>query len=301
MWKRFKKLLQEAGVLSIFCLLRCVSVDTSARWIAFLARHIGPYLSVTRIADKNIQKAFPHVSEKQRKQIIIGMWDNLGRVAGEFPHIKTFMQQPCRFETEGIEAVEGALRKGQPVIFFSGHYGNWEVSYLPLSQKNYPINLLGIDHGAPLINFLLDSNRINQNVRMIIKGRTGTRNLIKAIQNGEVIGALVDQYAGDGQMLPLFDMPAKTPLGLAKLAVRYKTLFVPVQVIRKGRTSRFKVIFHPAIDIPEASDQTRAAMIMMQQAHHYFEEWVRNHPEQWLWLHNRWKQKHKKEKKNSSM
>jgi len=283
------------GILFCFVygLLRLMPLRFSKAFCAFLLRTIGPKTGAEKIGAKNLAAAFPNYQEQERQTLLKQCWHNLGLVIGEFAHVPRLVAQPQRFTVQGLDKLE-PLIKNKGGIFFAAHLGNWEISYAPLAQKGYHINLIARVHQNPFLNWFIELNRNTPYVRMISRNKKGSRALIEAIRKKELIGALVDQYATDGAFIDFFNRPAKTTLGLARMAIKHNLPFIPVQVIRIQGTSTFKVIFHSPLAYDTTKDPKETAEQLMIQANQLLEQWIRQHPSQWLWLHNRWKQKPKR-------
>lgn len=283
----------EGGVITLlYGLFRLIPRPVSMAMCAALARNIGPLLPVSKkIGLSNIRQAMPGKEERFYKKTIRDCWDNLGRIVGEFPHINKILTKPENFEIVNEELFAKIVAQKRGTIFLAAHLGNWEVSPAHLLFQKVPINLIARKHANPTIEWLLTKDRSKQGVTMISRTAQGSRELLRRIREHENIGALVDQYASDGVFIPFFGRPARTTVALAKLAVKYKLPLVPVQTIRQNKKSKFKIIFHPSIVPQENISDIQAATNMMITFNKQLENWVREHPHQWLWLHNRWKVK----------
>src|SRR6202048_5012000 len=129
---RFAHRLQAWGVGLLFGAFRLLPIDWASALGGVLARRIGPYLGVSKHARDNLQRAFPELSEAEITRIVAGMWDNLGRVAAEYPHLREIrvFAPGGRVETHGFEHVDRAVAAGRRMIVFSGHIANWEIGIL---------------------------------------------------------------------------------------------------------------------------------------------------------------------------
>jgi len=129
------------GAALLFALLGCLPLDAASALGGMLGRHIGPRLSVSNRARRNLRPALPELSSPQIEGILRGMWDNLGRVAAEYPHLRHIrvFGAESRVETSGLEHLDQALAAGRRVILFGGHLGNWEIAALAAGQYGLDI------------------------------------------------------------------------------------------------------------------------------------------------------------------
>src|ERR1700730_1151167 len=129
---RFADRLEAWGAASLFGGFKVLPLDCASALGGALARRIGPFLAVSKHARRNISRAFPELSETEIGRIVTGMWDNLGRVAAEYPHLRkiSVFEPGGRVETHGFEHVDRAVAAGRRMIVFSGHIANWEIGML---------------------------------------------------------------------------------------------------------------------------------------------------------------------------
>jgi KDO2-lipid IV(A) lauroyltransferase len=286
------KLLPEAFVIiGLYLVLRLLPLDKATTICAKIAKSLGPKLKVSHVARENLKHAFPHKTTDEIEIIVKGCWENLGRVVGEFPHIPQIISDLSRVEIVNEDILKSCYHSQKPCVFIAAHLGNWELSYAPLALNNYPIHLIARVHQNPLIEKFLSFARHTPFVKMLTRNAVGSKSLIKLMKEKKHIGALLDQHASDGIMLPLFGRPARTSTALARLCYKYDGLFIPVQVERLNKKSHFRITFHPPLTTASHLDPQEAGLDMMKQANQYFEEWISQRPEQWLWLHKRWKNK----------
>jgi KDO2-lipid IV(A) lauroyltransferase len=135
---RFAHRLEAWGAGSLFGGFKALPLDCASALGGALARRIGPFLGVSKHARHNVSRAFPELSETEIARVVAGMWDNLGRVAAEYPHLAKIhvFESGGRVETHGFEHVDRAVAAGRRMIVFSGHIANWEIAMLA-----------GIQHG----------------------------------------------------------------------------------------------------------------------------------------------------------
>lgn len=268
-------------------LMRLLPIDAASYLGGLILRTFGPWLRVHRIAKQNLRLAFPDRDETWINTILHGMWDNLGRNVGEFPHLRRIMDPTTgRTQIEGAEHIHTLAKDGIGGIFFSAHLGNWELAALGAAQEGLPVHLFYRAPNNPLMRRLFSRLR-RGNGTLLPKGATGARQGVALLRKGEHIGMLVDQKMNDGIQVPFFGRPAMTAPALAQLALKYRVPIVPARMIRlKGATFRM-VISHPLIPAQEA-EHHNSVNALMQTISLMIEEWIRENPEQWLWVHRRW-------------
>src|SRR5215467_5874579 len=253
-----------------------------------LGRMIGPWLGITKRARLNIGRALPQLSQADISHIIAGMWDNLGQVAAEYPHlwrIRVF-EPGGRVETRGLEHMDRAVATGRRMIIFSGHIANWEIGVLAAVQ--YGISVAQIYRAAnnPLIDRMITRFR-GGGGELIPKGAVAARRAIAVLRSGAHLTMLADQKMNDGIPVPFFGRPAMTASALAALALRFDCDVLPARVERlKG--ARFRLTVFPPLPLPRSGDQHADVAALMTRVNQILEEWIRDRPGEWFWLHRRW-------------
>ena len=253
-----------------------------------MGRWIGPRLGITKRARTNLRDAMPGLSEAEAASIIRGMWDNLGRVAFEYPHLRRIevFATDGRVETSGLEHLDRALAAKRSVIMFSGHIGNWEIAALAGGQ--YGIDVAQIYRAAnnPLIDRMVARLRGDQG-ELIPKGTVASRRAVAALRRGGHLSLLADQKLNDGIPVPFFGRDAMTAPALALLALRFDCDVLPVRVERLTG-ARFRLTVHPPLPMPRTGERDADVAALMLAVNRTLEAWIRERPEQWFWLHRRW-------------
>jgi KDO2-lipid IV(A) lauroyltransferase len=252
-----------------------------------LTRHIGPFLGISKRARLNIRRAFPELSDDEITRIVAGMWDNLGRVAAEYPHLRQIrvFEPGGRVETHGLEHIDRAVAAGRRMIIFSGHIANWEIAMLAAVQ--YGISVAQIYRAAnnPLVDRMI--TRFRGGDELIPKGAVAARRAIAALRRGAHVTMLADQKMNDGVPVPFFGRPAMTASALAVLALRFDCDVLPARVERLGG-AHFRLTVFPPLPLPRSGDHHADVAALMGSVNQTLESWIRDRPEQWLWLHRRW-------------
>ncbi|MDE3060139.1 MAG: lauroyl acyltransferase [Pseudomonadota bacterium] len=281
--KRFKYLIETAGLAWLFAIFRMLPLD-AASWVGgFLMRAIGPLLPAHRTAANNLSLAFPAMPAQEKRRLLAAMWDNLGRTAAELPHLsgEALHRRVTLHGTENIPA------EGRPTIFFSGHLGNWELTYPLAHHRGLPVTLIYRKANNPYVDKIITRIRATQSTDMLPKGPGGSIKLARTIKSGRSLAMLVDQKMNDGISVPFFGRNAMTAPAIAEFALRYGMPLIPVRVVRV-RGCHFEAFVYPPLHYEKTGDEARDVLAIMTQINALLESWIREHPEQWFWVHKRW-------------
>ncbi len=273
-------------------LLRVLGPVAASNLFGALARGIGPLLPVSRIADYNLRTAMPELDAAARRRVVRGVWDNLGRTAGELPHIAALHETKNGpgWELVGEDTLRWLAAKDGPAIFFSGHIGNWEVLPVAAAAYGVPVSLFYRPAENKQIDALiLDLRRqaTHAEVQMFPKGAAGARQSLAHLSRGGRLAMLMDQKMNDGIEARFFGRPAMTAPALAALALRLRCPVIPAYVERIG-AARFRVTCEPPLVLPDTGNRPADVATLTQVVNDTLERWIRAKPESWLWLHRRW-------------
>jgi Kdo2-lipid IVA lauroyltransferase/acyltransferase len=286
---RWQHWLEGAGALVLFGLFRLLPLDWASATGGFLARAIGPRLGATKRARLNLQRALPHLSEAETRRVIRGMWDNLGRVVAEYPHLREIeVYAPAgRVETINTAVVDPLLARGKKLIFVSAHFGNWEIAALAATQRGLGIAQVYRAANNPLVDRLIGRFRSVIGSELIPKGSVAARRAIEALREGRHLAMLVDQKMNDGIPVPFLGRPAMTAPAVAQLALRFDCVIIPARVERLGG-ARFRLTAFAPIEISRTGDRQADTLAIMTRINAVIGDWIRERPELWFWLHRRW-------------
>lgn len=280
--------LQAVFAWGVYGLLRALPIDAASAAGGFLARAIGPLLPVSGVAQRNLCAVMPELSAADRARIIRQVWDNLGRVAGEFPHIARLTPRHGRVQLTNPEFLEREFGSAErPIIFFSGHFANWEMLPATAAHKGMPLSIIYRQANNPYVNRLYMFARRRMARAMFTKNRNGAKALLKGIKEGHPIGMLVDQKMNDGISIPLLGRPAMTAPAIAEIALKYDVPVYPVRMKRlKGAYFEMEVL--PALIVARTENHSADVKKLLTTINQQIGEWIRADPGQWLWLHRRW-------------
>jgi KDO2-lipid IV(A) lauroyltransferase len=280
--------LEAWGAALWFGAFAVLPLDWASALGGAMGRLIGPLLGISNRARRNIKRALPALSESEIADVIAGMWDNLGRVAAEYPHLKQIgvFEPGGRVETRGLDHVDRAVAAGRRMIIFSGHIANWEIAALAAVQ--YGISVAQIYRAAnnPRVDRMITRFR-GDAAELIPKGAVAARRAIATLRRGAHLTMLADQKMNDGIPVPFFGRPAMTAPALAALALRFDCDVLPARVERLGG-AHFRLTVLPPLPLPRTGDSHADAAALMAQVNAILETWIRDRPEQWFWVHQRW-------------
>jgi len=273
------------GYIFVF-LVRLLPLKFASNLGGRLGRWIGPRIGITRRARRNLGLAFPDKTPRQIEHIVEGMWENLGRFVFEYPLLDRIdMQRDV--EIVGGEHIDALRDDDKPGILFSGHFANWEIVPLVPRTRNLTTHIFYRAPNNPYVEAIFARAHLESGSTMIPKGPKGARMGLKVLGDGGHLGMLIDQKMNDGIAVPFFGRDAMTAPALAQFALKYDCPVIGGQIERLDGC-KFRVTFYPPMDIQATGNRHGDITAIMTRVNQTLEDWIRAHPEQWLWLHNRW-------------
>ncbi len=260
----------------------------------WLTRNLGPFLPEHRVAKNNLVAAFPDMGDKQRKEILTRAWDNLGRTGVEYVFLdRIFDFDPeatnsGHFEIEGIERFMAIRDSGKPAILFSAHLANWEILAVCAAAYDLDMTALFRPPNNAFVAERLDRVRRETMGDLVPTMAGAAIALSSALERGGRVGLLVDQYYHRGPGLTFFNRKARTNPLLGMLARRFECPVYGARTIRLG-DGRFRLELHGPYDLPRDESGEIDINETMQMVTSIIEGWIREHPDQWLWMHRRWR------------
>jgi KDO2-lipid IV(A) lauroyltransferase len=282
--KRLRYAIEAAGLQALLWIFAVLPVDTASALGGWIARTIGPRLAGSRKARRNLERSLPGVDADQ---VMRGMFDNLGRVIAEYPHLAEICDPKSgRVEMIGGERLQSYAKQNVPVLVVGAHIANWEVPAYYARHLGVPLASVYRAPNNPWSAQIL--NRMRSFPQQFAKGAEGARGMIKHVSNGGQLGVLIDQKMNDGVAVPFFGRDAMTAPAVAQLARKYKGAIVPMRIERLEDAARFRITFYEPLPVDDTGDRARDDATTMRRANAILEDWIRERPEQWLWLHRRW-------------
>ena len=242
------------------------------------------------IAVVNVRAAFPLRGDDECRAIVRGAFSNLGRHVLDLLRFDTMSveQMVDLVEFEGEERVERALAAGHGLIYFSGHFGFWEMQIMVHAVRHTPILMVARTLDNPLLEGLIERMRTRVGTRVI--GRQGAvRAMLRGLRQRQSVGLLIDQHLQDRSAVTIefFNRPASTTSAIAKLALRTGAPVMPVFALPLPG-GRYRLVYETLVDAPDPNDPD-AVRILTQRCTDVLEMYVRRYPELWLWMHRRWR------------
>lgn len=245
---------------------------------------IAPLAGYNRRVRDNLALVVPELPAKERKAIVGKTANNIGRQLGEMFSPEEFgeLARAVPLEGPGLSAIDSALEAGRPIVFLSGHFGNYDVMRAAAIKRGFDVGALYRRMNNPLFHDYYVNNLSMIGTPLFKRGRIGLGQMLRHLKKGGAIAALIDVRSGSGAPLTFFGKRAWTALGMAELALKYDALLVPGFCIRKPDGINFKAIVDEPIP---HSDPVQ----MTQRYNDVLEAHVRENMDQWFWVHRRWK------------
>jgi Kdo2-lipid IVA lauroyltransferase/acyltransferase len=262
----------------------------AAQFIAGLFYCLHPRLR--HVGMRNLELAFPEKTTDERKRILKGVYRSLGRLLAEVPKLPSYtLKNVDRIAVyDGLENYLAAQQRGKGVLFMTAHLGGWEIGSFVHSLHGHWLNIVVRDLDNPLLDCWV------RRLRSLHGNKTHdkdgyARGLLMAMRRGETVGALMDtnMTPPQGVFVNYFGRPACTAVGIARVAMRTGAAVVPAFTIWDKTLRKYRIRFEPAIPTVCTGNEESDAVTNTQNYTAAIEQAVRAYPDQWLWVHRRWK------------
>ena len=295
------KPISEAAVggltIALLRTTRLFDPDKTANFFGRAALFIGRRLREDRIGRENLKAAFPEKSPEEIERILAGVWDNLGRIGAEFAHLDHIWdydadqpEKPSRieFSPRSKELFDMLRDDGKPAIFFASHLGNWELPALGAVAHGLDAAILFRRPNSEAADRAIEQTRKVKMGTLIPAGRDAPFKLGQALQNGQHVAMLVDQWFTNGVDVTFFGRKTKANPTLARLV---RQVECPIHGVRIIRLPNHRFRAELCEEVKPARDASGQIDIQgtMQAVTDVVEGWAREYPDQWLWLHRRWR------------
>ena len=267
---------------------------TLSRAMAITLAHAVYWLHprLRRVGLRNLEIAFPEKSAAERRRILRGTFTSLGRQLAEFCRFPRYTRENASrvILYDGFENYDAAHRRGKGVIFLTAHFGGWELGSFFHSLSGHPLHIVVRPLDNPYLNALVDGYRTLHGARSFGK-QYFARGLIAAMRAGESVGILADQNVmpEGGVFVDFFGKTACTASGPARVALRTDAAVLPGFTVWDAQIGRYRLRFDPALPLIRTGDDEADAAANTAAFTKAIENYVRRYPEQWLWVHRRWK------------
>ncbi len=295
--------LEYIPVRLLFAILGWLPRRTAVRVGMFIGR-LGYKLAggLRRIAHRNLEIAFPEKSETERHEIARGSFENLGRVLGELTQFPRATPATLRgmiefqFDSEENKAsderktLDAERAKGRGILLVGPHLGNWEMGVFAYSALEDKLTYLA----RPLDNPLIEEFTVRLRTRFGNQPIDKNNSVSKAmaiLRDGGILGVLpdVNVLPRDGVFVPFFGKLACTTSGVAMMAMRTNAMILPMCCVWNTETEKYDVLFGKLVEQPNSGDRHRDVFEMTAAFTAEMERFIRAYPDQWLWIHRRWK------------
>jgi KDO2-lipid IV(A) lauroyltransferase len=253
------------------------------------------YLATRRwrvVARSNLEFAMPELDPVQREEVIRGVYENLGRVVLSVARMPRLTPANIGrwIQYEGFEHYQRALEKGRGVLFMTAHLGNWELSAFAHALFGNPMHVMVRPLDNPWLDRLVDRYRRRAGNQTIRKQDAGLK-VLRALRNNEAVGILIDQNTTerDRVFVDFFGRKASAGSAFVKLAQRSGAVVIPGFALWRPESGRYVLKFYPPLEWSDSGDADRDLVDNTQRCHSMLEQVIREQPEQWLWIHRRWK------------
>lgn len=280
----------EAAIFFLFmALFRVIGLEAASALGGWIGRNVFSHLPPDRVARANLAAAFPEKSETERDAIRRAMWDNLGRVVAEYPHLGKFspLGGDPRITASYPPGVTPESFRGQPLMFLSAHLANWEM--LPILGEQY-----GLDGAAvvrppnnPYIADWIARQRSLNGPGSLLAKQSAARRMFAQLRGGKALYILVDQKLREGIAVPFFGRDAMTTPAPAALALKTGARIIMAANRRTGGP-RFHATISEGPAFTPSGDEARDVLALTAAITARIEDIIRADPAQWLWIHNRW-------------
>ena len=244
------------------------------------------------VGERNLALAFPKLTIRERRRVLFGVFRSLGRQLVEFCRMTRYTPENTRdwIRTEGLDHYLAAKARGKGVLIVTGHLGAWELSSFYHSLMGYPMSMVA----RPLDNRRLDEyvNGIRcMHGNRVLNKDDFARGLLTAMRRGETVGILMDtnMTPPQGVFVEFFGKQACAASGVARVALKTGAAVLPGFMVWEKAERRYVLHFGPQLEFEKSGNAEADNLAATQQCTSAIESWIRRYPDQWLWIHRRWK------------
>jgi Kdo2-lipid IVA lauroyltransferase/acyltransferase len=257
------------------------------------------HAKLRRVGMRNLEMAFPEKSLAERKRILRGVFTSLGRQLAELCQFPRYTPENIDEVVvyDGLENYERAYARGKGVLFLTAHFGGWELSAFAHSLHGHWLHIVMRPMDNPYLNRMIEHYRTMHGNKTVAKDNF-VRGLLAAMKAGETVGILMDtnMTQPQGVFVNFFGIQACTASGLARIALRTDASVVPGLTIWDETLGKYRLRFDPALQLIRTGDLEHDIVANTQMFTTVIEEYAKKYPEQWLWVHRRWKTRPEGEK-----
>ena len=285
--KQINYFIQFIIIVILFFIFKILGYKLSSALGGKIFEIIGPLFRSKRLIQSNIKKAIPNIEFERLNKITKSMWNNYGRVFAEYMFIKDFNEGKLKnnLKIEGQDILDNIKKINKPVIFISGHLANFELMAMHIEKSGIKLSAIY----RPLNNIFL--NKIMERIRrkyickfQIKKGIAGVRKIINMLKDNYSTALMIDQRVSEGIKSNFFNKEASTTTIPAQFIRKFNAKVVPIY-IKRLKNNNFKIKIYEPITFKK--DETINSITL--HLNKILEKMIIKNPEQWIWMHNRWK------------
>jgi Kdo2-lipid IVA lauroyltransferase/acyltransferase len=275
--------LQDRAIRALIWGLLCLPYTVRVPLCGWVMAHlIAPIAGYRKRVRENLSLILPDLPKAEVTRLTLAVPDNVGRTIIEIYSGPAFTRHAGTPHGPGLAALDAAHAAGKPVILVTGHFGNYDASRAALIARGFRVGALY----RPMKNSFFNAHYVAAISRigkpLFPRGRAGLGDMVKHLKSGGMLGLVIDQHMNHGADLTFFGVAAQTALSAAELALKYDALLVPTYAIRQPDGLTFDIVV-------EAPIPTGTPTAMTQALNDSLESLVRQHLDQWFWIHRRWK------------
>jgi Kdo2-lipid IVA lauroyltransferase/acyltransferase len=288
-----KQWIEYGAVWMILKLLGTLPRASARKLAAFVAGVLfAVFPRLRRVAEVNLRIAFPDWDDWQHQNVIRGMVRNLGWMAAEFAHFPDYTSQNISdlVILDGHENFLEGQRRGKGVLYLTGHIGAWELSSFAHALYGFPLHYMARPLDNARVDALVNQYRCLSGNQPIFKNESA-RVLLKILKDAGTVGILADQNTmpEEGVFVDFFGAPACTTTGIARLALHTGAAVVPGYAVWDDGIRKYRLRFEPPVELERTGDAERDVSVNTQKFAKIIEGTIRKYPQQWVWVHARWK------------
>ena len=273
-------------IVILFGLFKLLGYKISSEVGCFLGKIFGPFFRSKKIIKNNLIKFDNSLNPEKIKKITTEMWGNYGRIFSEYPYIANFRKGDLDkyIKIENLEKLE-EIKKGQPVIFISAHFSNFELMAMVIEKAGVNLSAIYRPLNNKMVNSIMEPLRKKYICKnQVKKGINGIRESLKFFKRGISVAIMIDQRVSEGEKINFFNHPALTTTIPAQFVKKFGCKIQPVHIERYNNIY-FRITFDEQIIIKDNEDENLISIKINQ----WLEKKIRKNPSQWIWSHNRWK------------
>ncbi len=278
--KKMRYLLEGIIIYLFYYFFRLLNIQLASKIGGIILGFLSNLVKENNIAEQNLKMCLPNTTLSYRKEMILQTWKHFGSVIAELPHWQHMLRRKFLKRVKIINKENIPNKKS---IIISGHLGNWELISKIATEYDMRLNLVYRPSNNPYVNNLINNLRQKDKIKLIPKGIIGVKKIIQALSENEIVGMMIDQKMNDGIKIPFFNKNAMTTALPANIVLKYKIPLIPLKIIKTKKLKYTATFYKPMIITKKDTKYS-----IMKRVNIMLEKWIREHPEQWFWFHNRW-------------